>query len=548
MKMLKKAVTAAVTFALAVSSVAAMACSNDSFLGYDQDNIYSSNYGKLYYCPESNTTYVDGYAGKVEWKHAYFEADYPFLEVVELYLDDKPTGKTQYAGLPDSETVLKPEFWEAKYPYQIYSRLYAGLSSANKATDWVVNSGETENVVGTFDYAGFDIYAWVNGAVKDVSFLYAEHAEKFGVVTDNPVNNFGVDGGMWALADAYYSAATYLGADGNYYFTDAFLSGDTMFKDFVDNSIDNYVRNINWLKLAGPDYYTGGTRYVDTVNDIINGKPCTWYDEILILAGNPVDYEWKTVGYEAEYPYRYYQILYVDGVPMDGASVELVGSWSFVEEDINKTYPSESEYIKTVTVDPVTNAQIYVDSAVQVPANGLIKQYKLNSVADRSHLPYIFRYTGGCASPKVEWKYAFTEAAYPHAIIEQLFLDGKATEYWRKSGENAASKPELEYNSNNPRYYKVNITSPYAEEILQKFVSSYYPLHDYNCIVAGDDYYIPFSVTQLYDGHTKYTWYSTQVDNVAKVVAEDLGVKSDDIEFLGAFYDYAVQQGMIYVQ
>lgn len=543
MKMLKKAVTAAVTFALAISSISAMACSNDSFLGYDQDNIYSSNYGKLYYCPESNTTYVDGYASKVEWRHAYYEADYPFLEVVELYLDGNATGKTSYAGVPDAVTELKPEFWEAKYPYEIYSRLYAGLTSADKATDWVVDSGKTENITGTFDYAGFDIYAWVNGALKDVSYLYAEHAEKFGTQADNPVANFGIDGGMWALADDYYTAATYLGNDGNYYFTDAFVAGDTSFVDFIDDNIDNYVENITWLKLAGPDYYTGGTKYVDPMNDIISGKPCTWYDEILVNGSNAVDYEWKTVGYEAEYPYRYYQVLYVDGIPMDGADLELVGSWSFVEHEAGSIYNSETNFLRTEGVD-ADNLPVVLDSAVQVP-DGVIKQYRIDSVADRSHLPYIFRYTGGCATPKVEWKYAFTEAAYPHAIVEQLFLDGKETEYLRYSGENAASKPELEYNSNNPRYFKVNLTSPYAKEILQEFVTAYYPLHDYNMIVSGDDYYIPFSLTQLYEGHTKYEWYSPAVGDIAKVVAEDLGVKSDDIEFLGAFYNYAVDQGMV---
>lgn len=541
--MLKKAVTAAVTFALAISSLTAMACSNDSFMGYDQDNVYSSNYGKLFYCPEANEVYVNGYAGKVEWKHAYYEADYPFLQVVELYLDGNPTGKTQYAGIPEAVTELKPEFWEAKYPYEIYSRLYAGLSAADTATDLVVDSGETEDVVGTFDYAGFDIYAWVNGAVKDVSLVYAEHAEKFGLDSENPVNNFGINGGMWAFADAYYSAATTLAADGNYYFTDAFMSGDKSFVNFTENNINNYVSSINWLKLAGPDYYTGGTSFVDPMNDIINGKPCTWYDDILVLEGNPVTYEWKTVGYEAEYPYRYYQVLYVDGVPMDGASVELVGSWSFVQEEIINN-DSVADLVKTTKVDPVTGLEVVVDTAIEVP-NGLIRQYKINSVADRTHLPYIFRYTGGCATPKVEWKYAFTEAAYPHAIVEQLYLDGVAKDYLRYSGENAAAKPELAYVSNQPRYYKVNLTSPYAEEILNEYVASMFPLHDYNCIVSGNDYYIPVSETELYEGHTPYTWNSVEMDDVMKTVAEDLGVKSSDIGFIMGFYDYAVEQGMI---
>ncbi len=543
MKMLKKAVTAVVTFALAVSSLSAMACSRDTFLGYDQDNVYSSNYGKLYYCPESNLTYVNGYAGTVEWKHAYYEADYPFLEVVELYLDGVATGKTEYAGIPDNVSELKPEFWEAKYPYEIYGRLYAGLTSADKVTDWVVDTGKTENVVGTLDYAGFDVYAWVNGALKNVSLVYGEHAEKFGLASDNPINNFGPNGGMWAFAEDYYSAATYQ-VDGNYYFTDEFMSGDSFFYDFPYSNIDNYVSKMNWLKLSGPDYVTGGVRYVDTMLDIINGKPCTWYDDILVVPGGGVEYEWKTVGYEAEYPYRYYQVLYVDGIPMDGAPVEAVGSWSFSQEETGNVYDSQAQFIQTEVTDPVTGNRILVDTAVQVP-NGQIRQYMVNSVANKVNLPYIFRYTGGCASPKVEWKYAFTEAAYPHAIVQQLYLDDNATEYLRYSGENAESVPEIQYNTNHPRYYKVNITSPYANEILQEFVASNFPLHDYNCIVSGSDYYIPFSLTQLYDGHEKVEWYDAQMDSIAKVVANDLGIKSSDPGFLVALYEYALDQGMI---
>ncbi len=43
----------------------------------------------------------------------------------------------------------------------------------------------------------------------------------------------------------------------------------------------------------------------------------------------------------------------------------------------------------------------------------------------RADLPRIYRYTGGVATPKVEWKYAFAELAAPHSVIEFKYVDGK---------------------------------------------------------------------------------------------------------------------------
>lgn len=40
-------------------------------------------------------------------------------------------------------------------------------------------------------------------------------------------------------------------------------------------------------------------------------------------------------------------------------------------------------------------------------------------------LPRIFRYTGGKATPTVEWKFAFPEAAYPYSIVEAKYINGK---------------------------------------------------------------------------------------------------------------------------
>lgn len=60
----------------------------------------------------------------------------------------------------------------------------------------------------------------------------------------------------------------------------------------------------------------------------------------------------------------------------------------------------------------------------------------------RNDLPRIYRYTGGKATPKIEWKYAFAEAEYPFSVIEFKYIDGKLA---YENGEPVYRMPTGEY-------------------------------------------------------------------------------------------------------
>ena len=73
--MTKKILASALAGLMILSSASALACNNDSFIGYDIADA-QGRYGKIYYCPEVGKNIIDGYASTVEWVHAFYEAEY----------------------------------------------------------------------------------------------------------------------------------------------------------------------------------------------------------------------------------------------------------------------------------------------------------------------------------------------------------------------------------------------------------------------------------------------------------------------------------------
>lgn len=73
-------------------------------------------------------------------------------------------------------------------------------------------------------------------------------------------------------------------------------------------------------------------------------------------------------------------------------------------------------------------------------------------------LPRIYRYTGGKATPTVEWKYAFAEKEYPYNVIEYKYVDGKLA-IDEVTGEPIYRMPTGEYAN---LYYKVTSTEVQA--------------------------------------------------------------------------------------
>ena len=487
---------------LTVGSFTAFACDQDQFIGFDQNPDFAGRYAKLYFCPLENKTIVDGYAQKVEWKHAFYEAAYPNLEVVELWLDGKPTGKTQYAAMADVKPIAKPVFWETKYPYNVYSKMFTSLEGGKykAATTYVDGklveldaqfSGKSADVEITFPKKGFDKYIVENGVVKDFSAVYADLADKisYGAPTDN----------LRSLVNEYYAAV-----NSN---IDAFEKGQLTeaYKIFNDQ-----IESYNWLNLVGPDYVTGGKKTIEPLSLIAAGyvKPGItppansnpgWYDDVLAAQGNPVSTEWVTVGYKKAYPYRYYQVLKNDGVLMDGTAVEKVGDWDYVEIATKEVYdPKSGDLAKKVT----QNLELPLEDMGTVATDEKIQIFNRDYNQGKSVLPYIFRYTGGNATPNVTWVYAFTEAEYPHAIVEEKLINGVATGELRYSGKHGTATPELVSKSNEVRKLKINV-DPTNEKLLALY-KGYLGVNNYNYVINGDEIVIDYTYEELYNGHDPY--------------------------------------------
>jgi hypothetical protein len=502
MKNTKRIGSLVIVALLTISSITALACEQDKFIGYDQLPDLAGRYAKLYFCPLENKTVVDGYAQKVEFKHAFYEAAYPNLEVVELWLDGQPTGKTQYAAMADVKPVAKPVFWETKYPYNVYNKLFTSLEGGayKPATTYVDGklveldaefSGKSAKVEGTIVKKGFDKYVVENGVVKDYSIVYSNLAGKigYGAPTDN----------LRSLVSDYYSIVN---SD-----VVAFEKGQlTDAYKIFDNQIESY----NWLNLVGPDYVTGGTKTVEPLSLIATGyvKPGTavpansnpnWYDEIVAMKGNAVSTEWVTIGYEKQYPYRYYQVLKIDGVLMDGRQVERVGDWDYIQVPTKEVLDPKAGTVAKVVTDKL---EIPTGDSVAVNTLEKIQIFNEDYNLNKSVLPYIFRYTGGNATPTVTWIYSFTESEYPHAIVEEKLLNGVATGEIRYSGKHATGTPELVSKSNEVRKLKINI-DPTNEKLLTLY-KGYLGANNYNYFISGDEIVIEYTYENLYNGHDSY--------------------------------------------
>ena len=515
MKSLKKVGALVLAFAMLASTMSAFACANDTFVGFDHFPDNDGKYAKLVMCPQTGTVEIGGYAKKVEWKHAFYEAEYPHRDIEVLVLDGVDTGYTRYQGVNAVvNTKEVAEFWEAKVPYFVYNRLYSDFTGTYKPTTVLKTNFVTAPVVKEWVNVGFDKYVKVGDKVVDYSHEYGK-------------NNSKIDFDWNVLADLEkeYWAANIAGfdAEGKPVFTEDFINGE-IYTDKIYRTqlkpqykmFEEGINNVSWLQLTGPDYANGGTMSFKPFDKIVAGSNPDWYDDKLVSDNattltNKVEneisnflnvkyetsnakIEWKPVGlgYEMEAPYRKYEVLHINGIPMDGSEVEVIGyevkkeevvevkqdyadEIHLIEKDIelvNETATVEYDYVITpFTTDVTKNVEVVKDYKVvedylretvhaKIPMLPEDDQYeirfvKVSTEPGKSRLPYIWRYTGGYGEPKVEWKVAFAEAAAPYEIYEEKFVNGIATGIYRSTGEFATSKPSVDTTISQPRVLTV---------------------------------------------------------------------------------------------
>jgi hypothetical protein len=556
MKSLKKMGAALVAVAMLASSASAFACANDKFISFDDKDPDTGLYGKIYKCPlKGDYVYAPVSEKDTEWKHAFYEAEYPHRDVEQLWLEGAATGITRYTGKEAVvNTVERPDFWECKAPYFVYNKVYSDFTGKFEPTNVLKTNYKTAPVATGWEYKGFDQYVKeADGTVVDYSHVYGLYDNKIDFEW-HQIKDLAEEYNRRVLADY-----------------DNFLKGKA---DYAYSVFENAIKRVSWLELEGPDYGNGGTTKVVPFANIVNGSNPTWYDDLLVsnnavpttnfdhaafhlnvsYKNQTADIEWVTVGYELEEPYRYYQVLSIDGVLMDGREIEVKGYEVKKEEVVEVKsdfadeihviekateltgYSSSEEYSYILTPftteakktvfenEEYTVIDDYMRETVLakygMPAEDLaheIRFVKVSTQPGKTRLPYIWRYAGGYANPKVEWKTAFAEAAKPYEIYEEKFVDDIPTGVYRTTGRYADDVATVSTELGQPRVLTVVL-----EDTVDK-AKLVWALEDagYGYILR-DNKVTVIVPAELYAGHEDLDTFRQELDYIVNIKASTL--------------------------
>ncbi len=340
--------------------------------GYDTTtppNYYKIQNEVLYGELTSNQKSVPVADKDVVWKHEGYELSYPHIGYERLYLEGNSQLITRYDGLyPQWETRYRDFMWELCGDHTIWQRQQTKIPGIGWKWDFgnpAFNIPDTEVFVPTNRKA----------VVKD-AFV------PFGIGSYDLKGNYIADKEEIANLYTYLGSYDYKVLDKeNVYSAESFFSPANLSRrdengEFcvTDEMISDTLGTLIMAKtVTGPSYYgepetkNVAEVFVDTYD---KGTAYSWYwDDDIVTYGKP-GISWSSPKYEMKEPYYYYQYLVINGLVFDG----------------------------------------------------------------RNDTPRIFRYLGhpdfadapiSKASPKVEWKYVFSQAEAPYNIIEVKYLDGK---------------------------------------------------------------------------------------------------------------------------
>lgn len=397
MKTSKKLMASLLCVAAVAPATTGFAANSWVFSGFSTNdyNIATGIYDKIWYEVDSHgiptgNQKLDGVAKTIEWRHDFYERDYPHNEVVRLYLDGEKTSVTKDSGaLADWETKFEPEMWEVQYPYRIYERLKSNVPGIGWHPNTLEHRGLTQNdlfkylgknepVTQTYEYFGFGPYRIIN---KDT---IASDEYRPGLAQALYNGFYWYDGAKDLNGNYIVDSSALLDDFGiDYTFPFDVSSVDMLSAKYSDGSyvmsnedISNQIKVFKSEYLVGKDYVNGGNQKIDTATYYTKTEDASMFNANFIKdcsKDHPAQVTWTNEMNEKEFPYRQYQFMVVDGVICDGRYIG-------VDAEGNKLY-----------------------------------------------LPYVYRYTGGNASPNVEWAYAFVEEAYPHEVYFEKILDGVPT-------------------------------------------------------------------------------------------------------------------------
>ncbi len=257
---------------------------------------------------------LTGYAKSVEWKDTVVDKTYTCAnpgqdhnavdckvcgnrELGRLYLDG--IAQSYYAPtgvMADVEERWVNSYWEKSAPYKIYQKKEVNLPGEGWYTDATYPtrySGVNEIVTVTADQVYVDIndvIGWANTPVVELG-------------NSNNIHNF--------------------------CYEKAYLENRAIDATGFEHMFDN-VRKLYQRRLVGSSIP------VEVVDD-------TTFTYGLYSTDVVAEAKWVPAGYEAAYPYRYYEVLSLDGYVMDGGSITIHGdtvsdSPDLVEVRVDKPY------------------------------------------------------------------------------------------------------------------------------------------------------------------------------------------------------------------
>lgn len=257
-----------------------------------------------------------------------FELAWPNREFIAVYADGVATGKFLYNGVSENLEYRCPNYmWELAKPHRIYRRTQA----------WINNEWYTDTTYPVF-YAG------------DVATVQAEYKNYYGF-GDWRIEDADGDGladgiKYWTpdIVDGNPNLVQYMNTDDNIYYT-TIIGEDKIAVDALDAGA---VTDLTWasdiqikktfsLVVSGPQFNYDGT--ITPGNEFACVYSAADHKDSLTLHNFAVpelvrniyshdgsqalcNIEWVDAGFEMAVPYRYYQILKLDGVLLDGSTVK----------------------------------------------------------------------------------------------------------------------------------------------------------------------------------------------------------------------------------
>jgi len=339
-----------------------------------------------------------------DWQFEGYEAVYPYAGYYRLYVEGNKLNITDYVGdLHQNEGTVFAQWqtkrvdymWQMAYPYTVWERQQTLVNGTNWTWDfgnpeWAIvdtavlkptNKKATITDV-TWDTYGFGKYNNAGKLLKPEEIAMYDYFEVENALVNleavlNVADLSARDAnGKYVLSDAEIAAKIPVVFSKN--ITAKFNKEGTDGLTTKDIAVE-WLAHSNWA-----DWDNGIAKFTCNLpacgchNQIVKSakvaNPCGYAtctcENVLANATTPdacsfyIDYtaakiEWSPVYYELAAPYKQYQTLIVNGVALDGT-------------------------------------------------------------ADKE---FVFRYTGGCATPVIEWKFAFYQAA-DGRYVEQRYVDG----------------------------------------------------------------------------------------------------------------------------